>query len=74
MNQDGAGAGFASIINSNPNTGTTNSLNINLGINGGALVLADDLLVSNTGGSTAANGAISFGATLVVSGTGSSAA
>jgi autotransporter-associated beta strand protein len=54
MNQDGAGAGFATISNSNPTIGTANALIISAG----TLTLADDLLISNTGGSTNTTGAI----------------
>jgi fibronectin-binding autotransporter adhesin len=64
MNQDGAGSGFATISNSNANTGTTNFLFIS----GGTLTLADDLLISNTGGSTNATGAIQISS--VIAGTG----
>ena len=49
LNQDGAGAGFATISNSNSSTGAINSLILG---GAGTLTLADDLLVANTGGST----------------------
>ncbi len=54
LNQDGAGAGFATISNTNPNAGSTNRFSMG----GGTLTLADDLLISNTGGSTNATGSI----------------
>ncbi len=49
LNQDGAGAGFATISNSDAFVGTTNALIL---ATGGTYTLADDLLISNTGGST----------------------
>jgi fibronectin-binding autotransporter adhesin len=55
LNQDGAGAGFASISNSDAAVGTTNALIL---ATGGTYTLADNLLISNTGGSTASNGSI----------------
>ena len=64
MNQDGAGAGFATISNTNTDTGTANFLFIS----GGTLTLADDLLISNTGGSTTSSGGIQISST--ISGTG----
>ncbi len=63
MNQDGGGAGFATISNANADTGT-NSLQINTGI----LTLADDLLISNTGGSTNTTGAIQITSSIVGAG------
>ena len=57
MNNGGSGA---VISNSNPSTGTNNFLNIDSGQNAN-LVLADDLLVTNTSGSTAPNDAILIG-------------
>jgi fibronectin-binding autotransporter adhesin len=63
LNQDGAGAGVATISNTNPNA--TSSF---LFISGGTLTLADNLLISNTGGSQSANGAIQISS--VINGTG----
>ncbi len=59
LTMDNGGSG-AVISNSNPSTGTNNFLAINSGQNGN-LVLADDLLVTNTGESTAPNDAILIG-------------
>jgi autotransporter-associated beta strand protein len=67
MNQDGAGPGFATISNSNPSTGVNNFLNINGG-QFGNVVLADDLLVTNTGGSTDPSDALLIGAVIQGSG------
>lgn len=64
LNQDGAGAGFATISNANPFAGSPNLLSIS----GGTLTLADDLLVSNTSGSTFSQGAIQISS--VIAGTG----
>ncbi|MES2310158.1 MAG: autotransporter-associated beta strand repeat-containing protein, partial [Verrucomicrobiota bacterium] len=64
LNQDGAGAGFATIRNSNPNGGAANRFNMG----GGTLTLADDLLVSNTGGSTNTSGAITISTTITGTG------
>ena len=64
MNQDGAGAGFATISNTNTNATATNFLAINTG----NLTLADDLLITNTGGSTNTTGAIQI--TSAIGGTG----
>lgn len=64
LDQDGAGAGFATISNTNTNTGTTNALTIS----GGTITLADDLLITNTGGSTNATGAIQIAS--IIAGTG----
>jgi fibronectin-binding autotransporter adhesin len=58
LNQDGAGTGFATISNSNTNTGFSNQLTFGQAFSG--LVLGDDLLISNTGASTVANGSISI--------------
>ena len=66
LNQDGAGAGTATISNSNSNTGTTNAIIFSSGASG--LTLADNLLVSNTGGSTRTTGSIQLNA--VIGGTG----
>lgn len=52
LDQDGAGAGSALIENSNSNPGSS------LSIGAGALTLADDLVISNSGASANANGAI----------------
>jgi len=49
MNQDGAGAGFATISNTNTSATITNRLTLS---NTANIVLADDLLISNTGNST----------------------
>jgi autotransporter-associated beta strand protein len=56
LNQDGAGAGIAQIVNSNTNSGSTNRLLFTGTTNG--ITLADDLLLSNTGNSTSSSGAI----------------
>ena len=48
LNQDGAGSGTATISNTNTNSGS--GLNNHLAINGGTLTLADNLLISHTGG------------------------
>jgi len=61
MNQDGAGPGFAIISNTNPSAGVNNFLNVNSG-QFGNVILADDLLVTNTSGSTAPTDAILIGA------------
>lgn len=63
FNQDGAGAGFATLSNSS--TGTTGN-RINFG--SGALTLADDLLISNTGGSTNTSGSITLSSGLTGAG------
>ena len=60
MNQDGVGGGFATITNANAFVGTTNALILGAG----SLVLADDLLISNTGGSTAVNGGVQILSTI----------
>lgn len=57
LNQDGAGAGTATISNTNTSTGATNALIVGSAVTQ-TITLADDLLISNTGGSTAVNGAI----------------
>lgn len=64
MNQDGAGAGVATISNTNANTGVNNRLSIGLGL----ITLNDDLLISNSGGSTNATGAVTFSGTLAGTG------
>lgn len=67
LNEDGAGPNFATISNSNADAGTTNALVLGAG----SLILADDLLISNTGGSTSAGtsgGSIQI--TAIISGTG----
>ncbi len=58
LNQDGAGSGFATISNSNTSTGISNQLLF--GQTAGSINLQDDLLVTNTGASTVANGSISI--------------
>jgi autotransporter-associated beta strand protein len=59
LNQDGTGAGFATISNTNSAAGTSNALKLTGAGNGtGNLVLADNLLITNTGGSTNPQGAI----------------
>jgi autotransporter-associated beta strand protein len=65
LNQDGAGAGFATISNTDSGIGN-NRIIFNSGA--GNLVLADDLLISNTGGSTASNGSVQINT--LISGTG----
>lgn len=65
LNQDGAGAGVATISNTNSGVGN-NRIIFNSGSAG--LILADDLLVSNTGGSNAASGSVQIAS--VISGTG----
>lgn len=52
LNQDGAGAGAAYITNSS--SGSTSRLYVN----GGSLVLADDLVITNSGSSAATGGSI----------------
>jgi autotransporter-associated beta strand protein len=51
LNQDGAGGSPAQILNANSDTSAINSLSFTTG-SGVNLTLADNLLVSNTGGST----------------------
>ncbi len=58
FDQDGVGAGFATISNTDTNTGTTNALIVGALTN--PITLADDLLVTNTGGSTRSTGAIAI--------------
>jgi fibronectin-binding autotransporter adhesin len=58
MNQDGAGPGFASIINDIQSTGSKANPAIFVNSNTGALVLQDDLFISNTSNSTRGSGAI----------------
>jgi autotransporter-associated beta strand protein len=67
LNQDGAGAGTATISNTDTTAGTANQLIIGPNATT-SLVLADDLLISNTGASTQANGAIQIMS--LISGTG----
>jgi autotransporter-associated beta strand protein len=55
FNQDGGGPGFATISNTNTGIGN-NRIIFNNGA--GSLVLEDDLLISNTGNSTASSGAV----------------
>jgi autotransporter-associated beta strand protein len=64
LNQDGAGSGVATIRNSDSNAGGR------LAFSAGTLNLADDLLITNTGGSTAASGSITMGGSTTISGTG----
>jgi autotransporter-associated beta strand protein len=64
LNQDGAGSGFATISNGNSSTGAGNTLFFS----GGSIVLADDLLISNSGGSANLTGAIQV--TSLISGSG----
>lgn len=62
LNQDGASAGVATILNSNTSTGATNALILT-----GLYTLADRLLIENSGGSTNGTGAIQISG--VMSGT-----
>ena len=67
LNQDGVGAGTATISNTNSFSGTTNALIFS----GGTLTLADDLLITNTGNSTSTSGAIQFASSAsILAGTG----
>ncbi len=66
LNQDGAGSGHATIQNSNTSTGFSNQLIFGQTL--GSITLADDLLITNTGGSTVANGSISIRNALVGAG------
>ncbi len=70
FNQDGAGAGFATISNSNPTVGTGNFMTFSKGSNAGNLVLADDLHIVNTSGNanTSGSGAINIDAVMVGTG------
>ncbi len=54
FNQDGVGVGVATISNTNMNAGTNNRLSFS----SGSIVLADDLLISNSGGSTSTTASI----------------
>ncbi len=65
MNQDGAGAGSATISNTNTSTGTSNRFVI-----GSSLTLADNLNVTNSGGSNAAKVDGSINLSGAISGTG----
>lgn len=65
MNQDGAGAGFATISNNTQAAGASTGV---LAINTGTLTLADDLLISATGGFNVSGGAIQI--TAAIAGTG----
>jgi len=56
FNQNGGVAGSATISNTNSNTGTNNRLSFSAG----SIVLADDLLITNTGGSTSTTASIQF--------------
>jgi len=58
LNEDGAGSGYATINDSNTSTGNFNQLLF--GQTAGNITLADDLLITNTGASTVANGSISI--------------
>jgi autotransporter-associated beta strand protein len=60
FNQDGAGAGAATISNTNSFAGVANALTLG-NASTQAITLADDLLISNTGGSTNPAGAIQIG-------------
>src|SRR5262249_59761086 len=64
LDQDGVGAGSATISNTNPNAGNTTQLFINLG----TLTLADNLSISSTSNSTNADGAIRISSTIAGSG------
>ncbi len=66
MNQDGAGAGSASIIN-NIQSATTPS-NPSIFINAGAFTLADNLFLSNTSNSARTSGSIRMRATITGAG------
>ena len=59
LNQDGAGSGTATLSNTGTSVGSSRLV---LGV--GTLTLADDLLVSNSGTSTAASGAIQLSSTI----------
>ena len=65
LNQDGAGSGTATISNTNSGTVANNFVLIN---GAGTMTLNDNLLVSNTGASTSASGAIRLDA--IIAGTG----
>lgn len=60
FNQVDPGVGTATISNSNANTGAANALILDPG----TITLADNLLISNTGGSTNATGAIQIASTI----------
>jgi fibronectin-binding autotransporter adhesin len=64
FNQDGAGAGTATISNSNTSATTGNQLFLS----GGTLTLADNVLITNTGASTNAIGAIEISSTIAGTG------
>ncbi len=57
LDQDGGGAGFATISNSDSNAGAVNALIVG-SVATQTVTLADNLLVSNTSSSTAVNGAV----------------
>jgi autotransporter-associated beta strand protein len=59
LNQDGGGAGYATLANS-----TTAVGGHRLNINAGTLTLADDLLISNTSGSNSTSGSIAIAANI----------
>ena len=63
FDQDGAGAGFAVIRNTTSATGGHR-----LNFNAGTIVLADDLLISNTSASTSTTGSIVFQANITGAG------
>ena len=65
LNQDNAGSGSARILNTNSSVSSNG-----ISFSSGTLTLADDLLISNTGASTSANGSIGFSSTSVIAGTG----
>jgi autotransporter-associated beta strand protein len=62
LDQDGAGPGFARVLNTIQSTGATGNpamfMNAAAAGNPGAFVLADDLLISNTSNSTRGTGAV----------------
>jgi fibronectin-binding autotransporter adhesin len=64
FNQDGAGAGFATISNANASATTGNALILSAG----TINLADNLLISNTGASTNTTGAIQIIGTIAGAG------
>ncbi len=59
LDQDGAGSGVATISNTNANAGSLNRLSIGVG----TFTLADNLLISNSGGSTNTSASISISTT-----------
>jgi len=62
FNQDGAGAGFATISNAGTN------VNARIGFSAGTFTLADDLLISNTSNSSNGSGSVTISSTMGGSG------